>query len=114
MDADLTPLVDARAQFNDSELAALIDATSEVPQIAPGLLAWFEHVCDWEQNRRDGVDFPLQHPDADIDPREDAVSIAGAVIIRWQFAQDHRTEARSVVALFDAMIGVLSGEQHKC
>ena len=108
MDADLNPVVTALAQLSDGELAALIDATNEVPQIAPGLLAWVVHVCDWEQNRRGELDFPLQPPAAAIDPSEDAVSIAAAVIIRAQFAQDDRREAGAVVVLFDAIIGVLS------
>jgi len=43
MDADLSPIVAALADLDDGELAALIDASDEVPQIAPGLLAWLEH-----------------------------------------------------------------------
>lgn len=113
MNADLSPVVAALAQLNDGELAALIDATNGVPQVAPGLLAWVEHACDWEQHRRRGHDFPLQPPDAAIDPSEDAVSIAAAVIIRAQFAQDDRAEARGVAVLFDAMIGVLSGGERR-
>ncbi len=113
MDADLAPVVAALAQLKDGELAALIDATNDVPQIAPGLLAWIEHVCDWELNRRGGLDFPLQPPDVAIDPSEDAVSIAAAVIIRAQFAQDDKAEAGAVAVLFDAIIGVLSGGEHR-
>lgn len=79
MNATLDPVVAALAQLTDGELAALIDATNDVPQIAPGLLAWVEHVCDWEQNRRGGLDFPLQPPEAAIDPSENAVSITAAV-----------------------------------
>jgi hypothetical protein len=40
--------VAALAELSDAELHALIDATYNVPQIAPGLLAWIEHACDWE------------------------------------------------------------------
>lgn len=109
MDADLSPVVAALADLDDGELAALIDATNEVPQSAPGLLAWVEHVCDWELNRRGGLDFPLQPPEAAIPPEEDAVSIDAAVIIRAQFAQDDRAEARAVVVLFDAIVGLLKG-----
>ena len=36
MSADLSPVAAALAQLDDSELAALIDATNGVPQIAPG------------------------------------------------------------------------------
>jgi hypothetical protein len=113
MNADLTPVISALAQLNDGELTALIDATNGVPQIAPGLLAWVEHICEWELNRRGGSDFPLQPPDAAIDPSEDTVSIAAAVILRAQFAQDDRKEARGVAVLLDAMIGVLSGGERR-
>jgi hypothetical protein len=58
------PVAAALAELNDGELCALIDATNNVPQIVPGLLAWIEHACDWELNRRACVDFPLQSPDA--------------------------------------------------
>jgi len=33
-------------------------------------LAWIEHAADWELHRRSGLDFPLQPPDAAIDPSE--------------------------------------------
>jgi hypothetical protein len=36
MDADLSPIVAALADFDDGELAALIDATDKVPQVASG------------------------------------------------------------------------------
>jgi hypothetical protein len=113
LDNDLTPVVAALAKLADGELAALIDATDEVPQIAPGLLAWIEGACDWELNRRRGLDFPLQPPDAAIPPEEEAVSIAAAVIIRAQFAQDDRPEAGAVAVLFDAIVAVLSGGERR-
>ena len=75
MSPDLDLVVAAVGQLSDGELAALIDATNGVPQIAPGLLAWLEHACDWELNRRGALDFPRQPPDAAIPPEEDGVSI---------------------------------------
>src|SRR5438309_5373312 len=59
---DLMPVAAALAELNEGELCALIDATNNVPQIVPGLLAWIGHVCDWELNRRACVEFPLQSP----------------------------------------------------
>jgi len=56
MDADLTAAKAAPANISDTELAALIDATYGVPQIAPGLLAWLDSAWDWELNRRRGFD----------------------------------------------------------
>lgn len=87
MDADLAPVVAALADLDDGQLDALIAAANGVPQVAPGLLAWIEHLADWEANRRRGADFPLQPPEAAIDPCEDAISIGAAVILRASFAQ---------------------------
>ncbi len=84
-----------------------------VPQIAPGLLAWLEHAADWERHRRAGMDFPLQPPEAAIPPEEDSVSIDAAVIIRAEFAQDGRAEARAVVRLFDTILSLLSGSGYR-
>jgi len=113
MGADLSPIVAVLADLDDGELAALIEATNKVPQIAPGLLAWLEHAADWERHRRAGVDFPIQPPEAAIPPEEDAVSIDAAAIIRAKFAQDERVEARAVVRLFDAIVGLLTGSGHR-
>jgi hypothetical protein len=31
-------------------------------RIAPGMLAWIEPACDWEPNRRAGLDFEIGRP----------------------------------------------------
>ena len=99
----------ALAEVTDAELHALIEATYGVPQTAPGLLAWIDAACDWELNRRTGLGYELQPPEAAIPPEEDPVSIDAAIAMRLMFAQDMRTEARAVLALFDAIVGVLTG-----
>lgn len=109
MNTDLTSVLDALAALDDGELSALMEATNNVPQIAPGLLAWIESACDWELNRRKGLEYPLQPPRAAIPPEEDAVSVDAAAIIRAHFVQDERVEARGVVVLFDAIVGLLTG-----
>ena len=107
MDADLSPVVAALADLADGELAALIEASNGVPQIAPGLLAWIEGACDWEQNLRRGVNFPLLPPDAAIPPEEDAVSIVVTAMLRAVFTQDDGRG--TVVSLFDAVLASLTG-----
>lgn len=63
MDADLQSVTAALAGLTDTELRALNDATHGVPQIAPGLLAWIEHACNWELYRLRGfVDTELRPP----------------------------------------------------
>jgi hypothetical protein len=113
MDADLSPTVAALADLDDRELAALIEAINEVPQTAPGLLAWLDHAADWERHWRAGIDFPLQPPEAAIPPEEDSISIDAAVTIRAQFSQDERVEVRTAVGLVDAMVGLLTGRKHQ-
>ena len=111
--SDLIPVAAALADLSDCELCALIDTTNNVPQIVPGLLAWIGHACDWELNRRACVDFPLQSPDMAIPPEEDALSIAAMMTLRMKFNRDARRDAVAVVALFDAMIGVLTGGERR-
>ena len=111
--SDLIPVAAALADLSDCELCALIDTTNNVPQIVPGLLAWIGHACDWELNRRACVDFPLRSPDVAIPLEEDALSIAAMMMMRARFNQEARTDASAVVALFDAMIGALTGGERK-
>ena len=87
----------------------MIDATNGVPQTAPGLLAWIEGACDWEVNRRAGLDYPLQPPEAAIPPEEDAISINAAMAMQTTFAQD----SPAVLALFDALVELLTGGGRK-
>ena len=109
MDTNLTAVKAALADISDTELAALIAATYGVPQTASGLLAWIEHACDWEEHRRRDFDFTLQPPEAGIDPSEDEVSISEAMVLREQFAQD----SPAVLAFFDALVGLLTGDGRK-
>jgi hypothetical protein len=90
MDADVSPIVAALGDLDDGELAALIEATNVLPQIAPGHLAWIEGTADWELNRRWGLDYTLLPPEAAITPEDASVSIDAAAIIKAQFAQDAR------------------------
>ena len=98
------------AELTDREIDALINATIEVPQIAPGLLAWIDTACEWELNRRAGRDYPLRTPDATIPPEEDANSIDAAMALRAMFAKD----SRPAHALFDAIVALLrdNGRRH--
>ena len=111
--ADLTPVAAALAELSECELCALIDTTDNVPQIVPGLLAWIGHACDWELNRRACVDLPLQSPDAAIRPEENTLSIAAMMTLRMKFNRDARGDVGAVVALFDAMISVLTGGERR-
>jgi hypothetical protein len=77
-----------------------------VPQAAPGLPAWIDGASDWALNRRRGLDCPLQPPEAAIPPEENSVSIAAAMAMRATFAQNSPT----VFALFDALVGLLTGD----
>ena len=107
MDADLEPLANALAELREAELRALVVAANELVLMAAGLLSWIEHLADWELNRRSGLDFPLQPPEAAITPEEGADSIVAATMMRDGFADGQQTDP--VVALFDAIVGALTG-----
>ena len=55
------------------------------------MLAWIEAAGDWDLNRRNGLDYPLQPPEAAIAPEKDAVSVDAAIAMRATFAEDSRT-----------------------
>ena len=104
MDTDLRAIKAALAQVIDTELRALIDATSGVIQTAPGLLAWMEAACDWELNRRAGTDYELQPPEAAIPPEEDACGggFCGAVE-----TADHRSALGAFYSRFSSLVPVV-------
>jgi hypothetical protein len=110
---DLSAIEAALIEFDDSELCALIDWTNNVTQLVPGLLTWIGHACDWELHRRADADFPLLSPLATIPPDEDAVSIAAALTLRERFDQGGERDAGAVVALFDAILRVLTGGERR-
>jgi len=109
-DSDLSAVEAALTELDDSELCVLIDSTNNVTQLVPALLTWIGHACDWELHRRAGVDLPLLSPLATIPPEEDAASIAAVMTLRARFAKG---AAGAVVALFDAMIRVLTGGERR-
>jgi hypothetical protein len=109
MQANLTPIMSALGELEDVELRALMAAAGEVVVIAAaGLLAWIEHLADWELNRREGLHFSLQPPEAAIPPEHEVDSLAAALMLRQQFVEDAEPRA-SLVTLFDASLGVLTG-----
>ncbi len=112
-DRDMSAIEAALIEFDDSELCALIDWTNNVSQLVPGLLTWIGHACDWELHRRADADFPLLSPLATIPPDEDAVSIAAALTLREKFDQGSERDAGAVVALFDAILRLLTGGERR-
>jgi hypothetical protein len=68
-----------------------------------------DSASDWELNRRRDFDYPLQPPEAAIDPSEDAASIAAAMVLRDKFVQD----SSALLALFDAQLELLTGAGQK-
>ena len=109
MSTDLNPIVAALADLDDGELDALIATVDDGPQIAPSLFARIEHLCDWEQNRREGLDFPLHPPEDAIEPSEDAASIGAALLVRASLAAD----GQAVTTLLDAIVALLTGKERR-
>ncbi len=109
MGADLLSVIVALANLTDSELIALIDATKNVPQIAPGLLAWLHAAFDWELNRRHGRVHAPQPPAFAILPAEDAGSIHTIATLRTLFGP----RAHGVYSLLDALSELLTRGKRK-
>ena len=113
MGANLQPVAAALAHFSNGELAALIATGRVFPTHDPArlaLLAWIDHIADWEVHRRDGLDFPLPLPAAAIPPGDEGAAGIIATRLRWLFAED----APAVAALFAAIVATLtrSATQH--
>ena len=81
METDLAAIKVALAVMSKAELDALIKATYNVQQIAPGLLAWLDSACVWQLQRRNGYDYELQPPEAAIPPEEDAIGIEAPITL---------------------------------
>src|ERR1700730_13441792 len=109
MRTDLRAIKAALAEVTPAELRASIDATHKVSQTVPGLLAWLEAACDWELNRRAGLEYKLQPPEAAIPAAEDAVSIEAGIALRATLAHD----SSAVLALFDTLVELLAGGEGK-
>lgn len=109
MDRALHAVAAALAELDDAELHALIAATNRVPQIAPSLLAWIEGACDWELHRRQGLDYELRPPEAEIPSEEVTACVDAANCLRAMFAQGAHGEH----VLFDALADLLNAGKPK-
>ncbi len=54
----------------DDALHALRDAVLQASHLAPGFIAWIEHVSDWELDRRAGRHYFLLFPEELAHPHE--------------------------------------------
>jgi hypothetical protein len=113
----------ALAELDDVELHALIAAANGdthtapgllalidgIPQMAPCLLAWVATACNWELQRRQGLDYELQPPKAAIPPEEEAACIDAAISLCAMFSQG----THGAHALFDALAEMLAGGGRK-
>jgi hypothetical protein len=109
MDPNLDAVVPALAALRDRDLQGLMTMVDDRPQLTPSLFAWIGHVCDWELNRREGLDFPLRPPEDAIVPGEMPTSIVALTVIRGVFARDSSSASQAASVLLDAMLGVLTG-----
>jgi hypothetical protein len=106
---ELNPIKAALAACTGQELRAVADATSKVPQVATGLLAWLEVACEWELRSPGGRRLRAAPPAAAILPEEDIVSNEAVAALRALFGSD----APAIVALFDALQLLIGGTDRK-
>ena len=107
MNSNLAPVVAALAALDDAELHAMVAMVDDGPQLAPSLFGWIEHVCDWELNRREGLDFPLRPAEDAIRPEERPSVALVVALLRTVFAKDDPDGGSAVVRLLDAMMAEL-------
>ena len=107
MNSNRATVVAALAALSDRELHAMVAMVDDGPQLASSLFGWIKHVCDWELNRRDGVDFPLRPPEDAIGPGEMPTAALVLALLRTVFANDGPDGGSAVVRLLDAMIAAL-------
>lgn len=107
MTSDLEAVAIALTRLDDRELNAMISMVDDGPQLAPSLFAWIEHCCDWEQNRREGLDFPLRPPEDAIEPGEMANAVLVLAVLRAVFGRDDPEGGSAVARLLDAMMAAL-------
>src|SRR5262249_22663882 len=98
----------ALAALSNEELTALRTAVDNATQFSPaGLFAALDHVCDWEQLRRRGLDFALQDP-RDAVPGEEMVASLFA-LYGLRAATDRPNVAALLYAIGATLLGPLPG-----
>ena len=98
------------AELTDIELRALIIASKEGPQIAPGLLVWIEGACNWELNRRRVGRYRNLLPPT-IGLSDAGVSIEGWHAMRESFSAG--PFATAALKFLDALALLLPGGENK-
>jgi hypothetical protein len=106
--ADLHAIKAAFATMTDNELQVVSETTYQVPQVAPGMLAWIDSACVWQMRQRVGHNEELQPPEAAIPPEEVAINIEAAIALRVRFAG-----TPAIRSMFDALIELLTGGESK-
>ena len=88
MDDELEGIRAACAAIPDALLVGLQGAADESPHLAPGLLAFVSHACDWELDRRRGRAYSLNGPHAAIPPEEMGASFATLAVLLATFGTE--------------------------
>jgi hypothetical protein len=94
------------AALSGNDLAAIAAASYAEGAPSPGLMAWLEHLADWERHRRIAVELPLMPPEAAIDPSEADEAVATAIVLRDTFVG-----APDIHALLAAVVDALAGTE---
>lgn len=87
MDDGLEGIRAALAAIPHALLVRLLGAADESPHLAPGLLAFISHACDWELGRRRNQRFRLNGPHAAIPPEEMSASFATLAVLMATFGE---------------------------
>ena len=106
---DLSRAKAALAELTETDLYSLIKATYLGPRVPRSLFDWIEAACDWELDRRIGLEYPLVSPDSMIGAQEACACVQAAESLRLRYG----AHSLATYRLFDAIFDLLAGDRRK-
>src|SRR5438093_469672 len=100
----------ALAALSDRELLGLRAGVASAPDAVPGLVAWIEHVVDWEIARRANRYYQLQGPRAGMVDSEVKTSLVTLAVLAERFRDSAEMGNANVAAFLDISAATLRAE----
>ena len=106
---DLSRAKAALAELTETDLYSLIKATYLGPRLPRSIFDWIEAACDWELDRRIGLEYPLVSPGSMIGAQEACTCVQAAESLRLRYG----AHSLAMYRLFDAIFDLLTGDRPK-
>lgn len=85
------------SRLSDDDLAALMRSSEPTPGFSPGLLAYLEHLADWETLRRSDRHFQLREPDGALGEDEHGYALSTLARLVDRFTKEERSAVADVL-----------------